>query len=240
MKLEVSPYDSERFGIKVGRCENFHLDDWPAILSSCKREEFRLLVLRVSTDELDALQAVLQAGGVFCETMVRYRRNLSKSEPLDWKEGYSLREACPDDLDGLAAVSRQAFHDYPSHYQADEKLKQFSSSDIYCSWLSNMVVENGGKRRIVVVEKEGDLMGFGVTEINAANEGIGLLRGVLPGAQSLGMGISIVRDSINWSKEMKAKRYLCSCQITNKITQLQLSKLGMKYHDSFYTIHYWA
>lgn len=240
MKLEVSPYDSERFGIKVGRCENFHLDDWLAILASCEQEGFQLLVLRVSTDELDTLQTILQAGGAFCETMVRYRRNLSKSESLDLKEDYSLREACLDDSDNLIAVSKTAFRDYQSHYQADEKLKEYSSSDIYCSWLSNMLIENKGNRRIVVVERAREVMGFGVSEINAANEGIGVLRGVLPSAQSLGMGISIVRDSINWAKEMKAKRYLCSCQITNKITQLQLSKLGMRYHDSFYTIHYWA
>jgi GNAT superfamily N-acetyltransferase len=96
------------------------------------------------------------------------------------------------------------------------------------------------ERVFVVAEKKDQIIGLGVTDFShELKRAFGVLRGVLPDWSVAGLGKAIVLDSMDRARKRGISKYQASCSIDNKITQIQMGQLGMRFSEAFYTLHLW-
>jgi GNAT superfamily N-acetyltransferase len=236
-KVELSPLEEQRFGVRTARVAAFSAADVDAILDSCRRQDVRLLIARCPTADLGAAQALEARGGLLMDTLLYYARDLELPLP-ESSAAVAVRSFRPADEAAVIGVAREAFRDYTSHYHADPRLDPRLCDAAYVSWAERSC-RAGAAADVLVAEVASAVAGFLTLKWNSAEEGEGPLFAVSPRAQQRGVGSALMTAALRWFRERGAERMVISTQVTNLPSQKVWVRLGFEPSRSFYTFHVW-
>lgn len=239
-RVDYSPADEERFGIRTARAEGITESSLAEVLDFCRDNQIELLIARCLTSEIRAAQALEEVGGRLTDTLIHYVRNMLKIPIPPLPPGISIRPVARGEEKLVGKIAGDAFSDYGGHYQADQRLAHVATTDIYSSWAINSCLHRDWTHDVLIAEYRGDPAGFMTVRLNNPAEGEGPLAGT---ATSAGKRSLILRalsiGAMNWFRSRGASRAVASLLITNRVMQKIMSRLDFEPNQSYYTFHKW-
>jgi GNAT superfamily N-acetyltransferase len=236
--VAFSDVDSERFGVRVARAHVVR-ESLPQVLDFCAAEQINLLIARCATKELRIAQEMEALGFLLMDTLVYYSFDLVKRAIPEDSPRAKVREFMPDDTSQIETVAATAFQGYFGHYHADTLLDPKKCDEGYVSWAVRSCTSKQVASEVLIAELDNKVVGFLTLRLNGPEEGEGILFGVTPDAQGIGVGCSLITEALEWCKGQQAKRMVISTQITNVAVQRVWCKVGFEPAHSFYTFHKW-
>ncbi len=233
-----SEVDSDRFGVRVARA-NVVADNLPHVLEYCATEQINLLIARCPTSELRTAQEMEAAGFLLMDTLVYYSFDLVRRVIPDDSPRVRVRKILPGDEAEVQRVAAEAFQGYYGHYHADPKLDRSKCDEGYVSWAVRSCTLKQVATEVLVAERDNKIVGFATLRLNNSEEGEGVLFGVAPEAQGIGIYRSFMVSGMQWCKEQQAKRMVVSTQVTNVAVQKVWCRVGFEPAHSYYTFHKW-
>jgi GNAT superfamily N-acetyltransferase len=236
--VAFSDVDSERFGVRVARAHVVR-ENLPQVLDFCAAEQINLLIARCATKELRIAQEMEALGFLLMDTLVYYSFDLVKRAIPEDSPRAKVRKFVLDDTSQIETVAAAAFQGYFGHYHADTRLDKRKCDEGYVSWAVRSCTSKLVASGVLVAELDNKVIGFATLRLNNAEEGEGVLFGVAPEAQGIGIYRSFMVNGMRWCKEQQAKRMVVSTQITNIAVQKVWCRVGFEPADSYYTFHKW-
>lgn len=233
-----SEVDSERFGVRVARAQVVH-DTLPQVLDFCAAQQIDLLIARCPTSELRTAQEMEGAGFLLMDTLVYYSFDLVRRVIPDDSPRVRVRKILPGDEAEVERVAAVAFQGYYGHYHADPRLDRSKCDEGYVSWAVRSCTLKQVATEVLVAERDNKIVGFATLRLNNPEEGEGVLFGVAPEAQGIGIYRSFMVSAMQWCKEQQVKRMIVSTQVTNVAVQKVWCRVGFEPAFSYYTFHKW-
>jgi GNAT superfamily N-acetyltransferase len=236
--ISFSEVDSERFGVRVARA-HVKQQSLQQVLDFCAAERINLLIARCSTKELHTAQKMESLGFLLMDTLVYYSFDLVKRAIPDDSPRAHVRKSVPEDKGQIETVATAAFKGYHGHYHADSRLDPKKCDEGYVSWAMRSCTSKEVATEVLVAERDRKILGFLTLRLNSPKEVEGVLFGVAPEAQGIGVGRSLMVDGLRWCKDQQAKEMVISTQVTNVGVQKVWCRVGFDPAHSLYTFHKW-
>jgi len=236
--VAFSEVDSERFGVRVARAHVVP-DNLSQVLDFCVSQQIHLLIARCPTSELRAAQEMEGAGFLLMDTLVYYSFDLVRRTIPDDAPRVNVRKILPGDEAEVERVAAVAFQGYYGHYHADPRLDRGKCDEGYVSWAVRSCTLKQVATEVLVAERDNKIVGFATLRMNDPEEGEGVLFGVAPEAQGIGIYRSFMVSGMQWCKEQGVKRMIVSTQVTNVAVQKVWCRVGFEPAYSYYTFHKW-
>src|SRR6266576_563962 len=233
-----SEVDSERCGVRVARASVVR-ENISQVLVFCATEQINLLIARCTTKDLPIAQQMEALGFLLMDTLVYYSFDLMKRAIPDDASPANVRKFGLDDKPQVETVAAAAFQGYFGHYHADARLDRSKCDEGYVSWAVRSCTSKQVATEVLVAELDKKVIGFATLRLNTPEEGEGVLFGVAPEAQGIGIYRSFMVNGMRWCKEQNAKRMVVSTQVTNVAVQKVWCRVGFEPADSYYTFHKW-
>jgi ribosomal protein S18 acetylase RimI-like enzyme len=234
----TSVLDTRRFGVPITRIEVVDAEDVPLLVRTCREQGFAMAIIRTDAADLASAQAVEQAGGLLCDTLVYVARRLdSDFVPSASVEG--IRDASPTDADDIEAIAAAAFSGYGGHYQADARLDRAAADAGYADWARRSCTVAGVADRVWVIENDGEPAGFLTMRVNDPTETEIVLNAVHPAHQRRGLYTRLVETALVASRALGAQRCIVSTQLPNVPVQRVWARLGFEPASAIHTFHLW-
>jgi len=237
-KVEFSEIDSARFGLRIARAQ-VTAANLAQVMDYCAAERIDLLIARCATSELATAQKMEASGFLLMDTLVYYSFDLTKRTIPEDVPRARVREIAPGDQDGVERVASAAFQGYYGHYHADPRLDPKKCDEGYVSWATRSCASREVAKEVLVAEYNQNLVGFATLRLNSPAEGEGVLFGVAPEAQGMGIYRSFMVGGMQWCKAQQVKRMVVSTQVTNVAVQKVWCRVGFEPAHSYYTFHRW-
>ncbi|MFZ0278249.1 MAG: GNAT family N-acetyltransferase [Candidatus Sulfotelmatobacter sp.] len=236
--IALSEIDSERFGIRVARAQ-VEGKNLSQIIDFCAAEQIKLLIARCATKDLRTVQEMESRGFLLMDTLVYYSFDLARRTIPEDAPRVHVRKFVRDDTAQVETVAAEAFKGYYGHYHADPRLDQRKCDEGYVSWAVRSLSSKQVATEVLVAEIDKKIVGFLTLRLNSPEEMEGLLIGVAPEGQGIGVGRSLMVNGLELCKRQQAKRMLISTQVTNVAVQKVWCRVGFEPADSYYTLHKW-
>jgi GNAT superfamily N-acetyltransferase len=213
MRLVASPFDSEHYGLAVGRLVRDDGDgpgELAAAIAAARRENYAVLFVRLAGD--DPLRGALQrAGHAPIDTLVtstldarrapRRRRELAPEvAPEAVPEvvpqvviEHHDRLADPADIAAVAAITGEAIR--TSHLHADPRLPAERTRALYAAWVTNDVT--GRAQQTIVARAGRALIGY-LTVLAGAQTAMIDLVAVAAAWRGRGAGAMLIAGFVDW------------------------------------------
>lgn len=237
--IDLSKWDSEHFGIKIGRYSAHTLEDICSDIKQAKTDGYELLIARIPTDCLDIVNKLERHGFRVKDTLVRYRISLEDINFLERNVGLKIRTAAFDDIDILKEIASKTFKNYMGHFHADESLSKEKCDELYIKWAVNSITDKKIADEVLIAENDTYMLGFAAMKVVLHEESDVVLTGTASEARHRGVYSELMKEAINRSKTKKLKYISTGTQVNNYIVQNVWMKLGAKIFDSYYTLHLW-
>jgi GNAT superfamily N-acetyltransferase len=234
-----SEVDTERFGVRVARAQ-VDGKNLSQVLEFCAAERIDLLIARCATKDLRTAQEMEALGFLLMDTLVYYSFDLTKGTIPDDTPRARVRKFVPDDKVQVETVAAAAFKGYYGHYHADSRLDPSKCDEGYVSWAVRSCASKQVATEVLVAERENKIIGFATLRLNSSEEGEGVLFGVAPEAQGIGVYRSFMVKGMQWCQEQRVKRMVVSTQVTNVAVQKVWCRVGFEPAHSYYTFHKWC
>jgi ribosomal protein S18 acetylase RimI-like enzyme len=236
--IAFSEIDSERFGVRVARAQ-VEGKNLSQIFDFCVAEQIKLLIARCATKELRTVQEMESRGFLLMDTLVYYNFDLTKRRIPDDAPRAHVRKFARDDTAQVETVAAAAFERYYGHYHADPRLDQRKCDEGYVSWAVRSCTSKQVATKVLVAQIDKKIVGFLTLRLNSPKEMEGLLFGVAPEGQGIGVGRSLMLNGLELCKKRQVKRMLISTQVTNVAVQKVWCRVGFEPARSYYTLHKW-
>jgi hypothetical protein len=240
MEYTLSDLDWQRFRHKTAKAILRSADAVKPLLAQTASDGVELLIVRVPTDQLDAVQALEATGAFLTDTLVYFRKSKLESYFGVVPIGYSTRIATAGDTAEVKRVAREIFRDYLGHYHADPRLAKSDADEVYASWAARSCVDEVVADAVVLIEKEDAIIALATVKMTGLREHEGLLFGVSPLHRCKGLHASLIKLTEAWGAANKSEQMTYSTQVTNIAAQKVLSRHGFEPMGSYYTLHRWS
>ncbi|MDI1299325.1 GNAT family N-acetyltransferase [Methylotenera sp.] len=209
------------------------------LMKKSKRDQIKLLIVRVPTSQLDITTQLEAEGAFIVDTLVYYAKSKADWYSDQLIDGYIVRLAKFEDANRLEDIAYETFKDYKGHYHADDNLKKTDCNQVYSSWAANSCKEQDVADAVLLIEKDDEIAAFATIKVKHKNEIEGVLYGVSPVHRHQGLHLHLMKASQNWAITNGYSRMITSTQITNIAVQKNWIRLGFELESSFYTFHKW-
>jgi GNAT superfamily N-acetyltransferase len=242
--VQLSALEQERFGIKTARAVLAAPEDIADVLAFCSTHDVALLIARCAAEALSTVQQMEQQGFLLMDTLLYYARPLG-TVPLPQLEDSGpacirpLRPDDPADMQQVRQAATEAFRGYDGHYHADSRLLPAHCDEVYVSWAVRACQDAAVADAVLLAERDGQVVGFGVLQRADAESGDGRLYGILPAARGRGIYRALMLHSLHWCQAQGFRRMLYSTQLTNIAAQKVCVRLGFELSHAYYTFHRW-
>lgn len=237
--LVISVLDEKHFGIKTAKIKDFTRQDVHGVLDQCYRDKVRLLIARCSTADMKTVQELERRGFLLMDTLVYYEHHLHLKIAIARHEAITIRTVLPNEAEKVRTLAAESFKGYFGHYHADNRLDAQKCDEVYSSWAFNSCISKDFANEVLVAVLENRIVGFATLRVNALDEGEGVLFGISPEAQGMGIYRLFIENSLLWAVRQGLKRMIVSTQITNIAVQKVWVRVGFVPYSSFYTFHKW-
>jgi len=229
--LRVSDVDSARFGVTIARAYVTAATDVAAIAERARGTGIAMAIIRSSADDLPVAQAIEEAGGRLCDTLVYYARALDRPIP---EQPRPVRHVRPDEVDAITAIAAGAFAGYGGHYHTDPRLDRVAADAGYVDWARRSVTDAD----MLVIEDAGIVAGFLTMDHRGAETEI-MLNAIHPDHQGRGLYTALVIGALHRSAGLKPDRCIVSTQIGNVAPQKVWARTGFEPSHAVHTFHVW-
>lgn len=233
----LSPIDSQRFGITVGRADRVTTENLEAVVSFCEGEGVDLLVARCPAQDVRAVQAMVEAGFRFMDGEVHYRGPVG-SGGLAGPVTTTVRPARPEERSQVVELAGTCFKGFMGHYHADARLDPEQCDEVYRSWADRCCTGDAADV-VVVAVLDGAIGGFSAFRAVSESEGQLVLGAVAPWANGRGLYGQMTLDGAGWCRRRELQTLLAITQLGNLASQRTWAALGMKPSATAYTFHRW-
>jgi GNAT superfamily N-acetyltransferase len=240
LQINLSAVDEQRFGIRTARAYVSAESEVDEMRAFCAEHQVRFLIVRVPSEQLHTVQLLETLGGQMMDTLIYYRRDLTRQPLPDLPPTPpQIRSITDADVSGVQRVAQTAFTGYFGHYHADKRLDPALSDAGYVEWAVRSSTVRGVADDVLVADDAGAIVGFATMRINSPTQGEGVLFGVAPEAQGRGIYRGFIIHAMHWCADRALKEIVVSTQITNIAVQKVWVRLGFEPSHSFYTLHHW-
>lgn len=238
-QVYLSAIDEDRFGIRTARVSNVTADKLLSVIDFCETNNVVFLIARCQSSEIKATQAMENHGFILMDTLVYYEQKLFKTKIPSDTGSALVRPIKSGEEDEVKTIATKSFKGYFGHYHADSRLDREKCDEVYSSWALRSCISKEVANEVLVAEIEDTIVGFATLRLNSSDEGEGVLFGVAPDAQNLGIYRSFMINGMNWCRSKGAMRMVVSTQINNIAVQKVWSRLGFEFSYAYYTFHKW-
>ena len=239
MEYKLSEIDLHRFGVITAKATLNDTDKLSTLNEKSRSDQVKFLIIRVPTDSLTVAQSLEFHGAVITDTLVYYQNSNIGVSKVVLPNGYSSRYAQLDDAASLEVLALDVFSNYIGHYHSDTKLKKQDCDRVYSSWAANSCLDRSVADKVILIERNRELVAFATLKINCPEVVEGLLFGVSPKHRKIGLHACLMKLALNWCSENGYKRLITSTQINNIYVQKNWTRLGFELIGSYYTFHKW-
>lgn len=243
MKLEeyVSLMDTERFGFKIAKVNEFNFDI-REILSFLKENSVELVISKVNANDLLLINKLEDEGFRIKDIQVTYKYDLKdyKINRNHDNPNIIIRNAEISDVGNLEAIALESFKNY-GHYSADNKLDKDKCNDIYKDWINRSVNNAKVADKIIVAEVDKEVAGFLSFKKNEKPPfySAGVLGAVSKKFRNQNLFRMINIEGLNYGKEEGLEWIEHNVLITNLPVNKAYTNLGFSVYRSFITMHVW-
>lgn len=197
MRLVACPFDSEHYGLAIGRLIR-DPGDGPAELATAiaaaRRERWAVVFVRLTAD--DPLRgAIASTGHAPVDTLVTStlaaRLAIPRSDEI--RIEHHDRLADPADIAAVAAITGEAIRS--SHLHADPQLPAERTRALYAAWATNDVT---GRARPTIVARDGRAVIGYLTVVEAGGTAMIDLIAVAAAWRGRGAGASLLAGFVDW------------------------------------------
>lgn len=232
-----NPLEEVRFGIKSAKIVNLNAENLHSLPEALRNSRHSFYSVRISTDQVDLVQAVEGMGFRLMDTLVYYRKTSLKLTPsFDSKYTYSIANAESADL--IYAMAKKIFKNYVGHYHADPNFAKSSCDEVYADWAYQACKQHDVADAVIVAKDKDTPVGFAAIKCHNTSAD-GVLFGVDPDYKNQGIYRSLVHQFINWAVQNKMTEVIYSSQINNYAVHKIWAGEGAYIYKSLYTLHYW-
>ena len=198
MHVVASPFDSEHYGLAIGRLvrdDGDGPDELAAAIAVARRERYAVVFVRLTAD--DPLRRALEADGhAPVDTLVT--STLGPDRPAIPRRGELAIERRdrlddPADIAAVAAITGEAIR--TSHLHADPRLPAERTRALYAAWATNDVT--GRAQQTIVARAGRELIGY-LTVLAGADAAMIDLVAVAAPWRGRRAGASLVAGFIDW------------------------------------------
>jgi GNAT superfamily N-acetyltransferase len=209
MRLAACPFDSEHYGLTVGRLVRDPGDgpaELAAAIAAARRERHAVVFVRFTAD--DPLRGALEAAGhTPVDTLVtstlsarpEARPRIERSAALTIE--HHDRLADPADVAAVAAITGEAIR--TSHLHADPRLPAERTRALYAAWATNDVT--GRAQRTFIARDGRALIGY-LTVVATPDTAMIDLVAVAAAWRGRGAGASLIAGFIDWLGDWSGDR----------------------------------
>jgi hypothetical protein len=236
--LRESPLESERFGLRVFRCEVGTIDA-AAIAEAIERSDVDVLILRLPARELAGVNALARLGlnPIVADTVVYYDIDLASNVRAPNEPAVALRPTSREDAALLARMARDVFDGYVSHYHANPLFTSAKILEGYAEWASRHAA-TGEDSGAWLVKRDGALEGFSCYRVDRARSvAAGVLNGILPPARSRGTYRAMLGAMLDAFAKAGISRFEISTQVHNIAVQRVWTAYGLALREACNTVH---
>jgi ribosomal-protein-alanine N-acetyltransferase len=248
--LYVSDWDTQHFGIKVGKTDFLLFDDFVELNDRLKflkdfykklsNLKFQVVFLRHALSDSRTIIALSKAGCFLADILLTFHRNLGNSLFLESRGDSSIRvrEAHKEDSNSIGNLARRSFS--ISHFHSDPNLPHALSNELYAKWSISSLNEPSSK--VFIAEDKEAIYGFIVCSIksltNKVSYGVVDLIAVDQNKQRMGIGKILLTEALKWLSSQVSSVYV-GTQATNIPAVRLYESFGFKLVDSEATFHLW-
>jgi GNAT superfamily N-acetyltransferase len=237
---EFLPWDTDFFGVRVGRVLGHRLDAAAAreALAWAARERIACLYFLADVDDPETV-AVAEAHGFGLKDLrATYQRRLGP----DWKErrpvapdGARIREALPVDGPTLEQLACDLYRD--SRFYFDPRFGAANASRLFRIWLRQCLA--GQADAVLVLEHGGEPRGFFTCHRTGPRQGQCQLFGVAPEARGQGLGLALGETALAWFARHDVAAVTYVTQARNVRAQRVIQRLGFVLESVGIWYHRW-
>jgi ribosomal protein S18 acetylase RimI-like enzyme len=240
--LTLSEVDSMRFGLRVARG---HLVDDPELvaplLGDIQQLGVDIAIFRLPAGSIHLLRELNEHGltPIHADTLVYHTRDLCEPIP-DEQTGrtWSIGPANADDSTGIAAVARQSFATYRSHYHANPLLNPALIAEGYAEWAISFIRQNTPDLETWVARQAGRVIAFATCRLaHPARDVEIVLNAVAPEYAGQGVYGSLLRHMLLDYRERHFQSVRISTQIWNYRVQRAWARAGFRITHAYDTYH---
>lgn len=231
--VEPSPTESDRFGLRIGRCVVADVDELDGLGEACER--FDVVVLRYPAERVEVPFALAGLDGLRALTadhlcVWEWRGD----EPPDTvaPPGYTA-DPSPA-MDEVAAVVRDSFAGYANHYRANPLLDPTAALDGYVEWAERLATADDAA--VVLRDPAGSASGVALIDWHADPPDI-RLAGMRTSAQGQGLYAALVTEVIDRALRRGAGGVQISTQSHNTRVMRAWARLGFLPARTVATVH---
>ena len=232
------PWDTEFFGVSVGRVKATRLDvaGAHAVRAWATANAVECIYFLNEPTENRSVDAARSAG--FREIDVRVELELAlESEPRgEAKPRAQVGPATADEEAALAAMARELHVD--SRFFEDPNFPDERARELYARWIENSLRSSSDE--VLVARMNGQPCGYVACQMEGGDTGrIGLI-GVAGHAQGAGLGSALVQASITWFRDHGARRVRVVTQGRNEAALRLYTRAGFEPFSRGTWLHLWA
>jgi hypothetical protein len=256
ISLRTLPWDSNIFGIKMGKIE--HIIVSPLIEASIQKSVIKMLLQQASifakenkvqhisvkadTDDYLLIRELSNMNFYIADCLITYINEINMKLP-EIPSLFNIREYQREDKERIIEISREAYVNYIGRFNIDPHIPGDKGLEFYIEWTKNCC-DSIEADIMLVAEKEEKVVGFICHKFNKILNGLSdkIRYGGhgLSAASKEGRGayVSLVAALVKYSVEtLTTVDY--DTQINNFDAIRIWNKLGLSYARSKYTFHKW-
>lgn len=232
-------WDTKHFAIPIASFGPESPADVPPAVAWGRDKGIVLMMARCDTARSDVVHALETLGFQLMDTYVRYEFDFSKKEIQEDRSAIPVRSFGPDDVPQIERVAAESFGGYVGHFHADPRLPRDRSDAVYSEWAANSCRDKQLADDVLIAVRDGEILGFATMKGISQTESEGIIFGVAPKAQGLGIYRSFMVNGMRWSKDRGYAKMEVGTQVNNYAVQKVWQRLGFEIHGSGYTFHRW-
>lgn len=236
--LRMHDWDTNHFGFKVARLSEGDPEAIGEAMDTCLKERVRLVISRISTDNIRFAQELERLGFQIMDTVTRYRLNLSNAT-VPMTRIVTIRPCLVSEAELLASMARSIYVNHMGHFHNDPKINRSKCNEVYAAMIRNSCIQQGYADLVLVAETEGQIVGFHSHRVEEEDGLAGIVSGVIPKAQGKGVGRDLILASIDWAKAQGLKWIEEYPHINNYRMHNLMTNLQFRMQSSSYTFHKW-
>jgi len=237
---EFLPWDSEFFGLRIGRVRASRLEapGVVKILEWCTANAIQCLYLLADSDHAATVRLAEDNGFRLVDVRVTLEANLRKRPACPGDKGdSSIRLSRPADLADLQAIARICHTD--SRFYYDGHFSRSSCDALYETWIRRSCEDYADA--VLVAESEGRPVGYVSCHLprSTAQGQIGLV-GLAAEARGQGLGQRLVAGALDWFAQQGIEEVSVVTQGRNVAAQRLYQRCGFLTRSIQLWYHRWA
>jgi dTDP-4-amino-4,6-dideoxy-D-galactose acyltransferase len=231
------PWDTEFFGVPVGRIERSCLleEEMAAIIEECRQAGIRVLYFLSGSDDDTSVETAERAGFRMVDVRMTFEWKVTPVAPGP-ASTLLIRDHRGSDLAMLRTIARTTFGD--SRYYHDRQFPREQCDALYEEWITRDC--DGRAEKVLVAEGPAGVAGF-LTCHHPGGKDVGRigLVGVAEGARGGGVGRALIRAAQEWFTAAGARRVVVATQARNTAAQRLYQRAGFVTLETEIWFHKW-